>query len=43
MLIDEFTFQTDFLFYKKHTKCTFNLRWLDFPLNSKEEDEKSEK
>ena len=31
MLIDKFTFQTDFLFYKKHTKCTFNLRSLDFP------------
>ena len=26
MLIDKFTFQTDFLFYKKHTKCTLNLR-----------------
>ena len=31
MLIDKFTFQTDFLFYKKHTKCTLNLRSLDFP------------
>ena len=30
MLIDKFTFQTDFLFYKKHTICTLNLRWLDF-------------
>ena len=31
MLIEKFTFQTDFLFYKKHTKCTLNLRSLDFP------------
>ena len=31
MLIDKFTFQTDFLFYKKHTKCTLNLLSLDFP------------
>ena len=31
MLIDKFTFQTDLLFYKKHTKCTLNLRSLDFP------------
>ena len=31
MLIDKFTFQTDFLFYKKHTKCTLNLRSLDYP------------
>ena len=31
MLIGKFTFQTDFLFYKKHTKCTLNLRSLDFP------------
>ena len=32
MLIDKFTFQTDFLFYKKkHTKRTLNLRSLDFP------------
>ena len=31
MLIDKFTFQTDFFFYKKHTKCTLNLRLLDFP------------
>ena len=31
MLIDKFTFQTDFLFYKKHTKCTLNLFSLDFP------------
>ena len=31
MLIDKFKFQTDFLFYKKHTKCTLNLRSLDFP------------
>ena len=30
MLIDKFTFQTDFLFYKNHTKCTLNLRSLDF-------------
>ena len=39
MLIDKFTFQTDFLFYKKHTKCTLNLRSLDFPLadSSREE------
>ena len=27
----KFTFQTDFLFYKNHTKCTLNLRSLDFP------------
>ena len=31
MLIDKFTFQTDFLFYKKQTKCTLNLRSLDYP------------
>ena len=31
MLIDKFTFQTDFLFYKKHTICTLNIRSLDFP------------
>ena len=31
MLTDKFTFQTDFLFYKKHTKCTLNLRSLDYP------------
>ena len=31
VLTDKFTFQTDFLFYKKHTKCTLNLRSLDFP------------
>ena len=31
MLIDKFTFQTDFLFHKKHTKRTLNLRSLDFP------------
>ena len=30
MLINTFTFQTDFLFYKKHTKCTLNLCSLDF-------------
>ena len=30
MLIDKFTFQTDFLFYKKkHTKCALNLRSLE--------------
>ena len=31
MLIDKFTFQTDFLFNKKHTKCTLNLCSLDYP------------
>ena len=31
MLIEKFTFQTDFLVYKKHTKCTLNLRSLDYP------------
>ena len=31
MLIDKFTFQTDILFYKKHTKCTLNLRLRYFP------------
>ena len=32
MLIDKFTFQTAFLFYKKkHTKCTLRLRLLDVP------------
>ena len=31
MLIDKFTFHTDFLFDKKHTKCTIKLRSLDFP------------
>ena len=31
MLIDKFTFQIDFFFYKRHTKCTLNLRSLDFP------------
>ena len=30
MRIDKFTFQTDFLFYKKHTRCTLNLRSLDY-------------
>ena len=30
MLIDKFTFEIDFLFFKKHTKYTLNLRWLDF-------------
>ena len=44
MLIDKFTFQTDFLFYKKHTKCTLNLRSLDFPSadSSREENNTSE-
>ena len=31
MLIAKFTFQIDFLSYKKHTKCTLHLRSLDFP------------
>ena len=25
MLIDKFTFQTDFLFYKKHAKCQLSI------------------
>ena len=40
MLIDKFTFQTDFLFYKKHTKCTLNLRLLDFPSADSSREEK---
>ena len=41
MLIDKFTFQTDFLFYKKHTKCTLNLRSLDFPSADSSREENS--
>ena len=42
MLIDKFTFQTDFLFYKKHTKCTLNLRSLDFPSADSSREENSD-
>ena len=41
MLIDKFTFQTDFLFNKKHTKCTLNLRSLDFPSADSSREENS--
>ena len=43
MLIDKFTFQTDFLFYKKHSKCTLNLRSLDFPSADSSREENSDK
>ena len=42
MLIDKFTFQTDFLFYKKHTKCTSNLRSFDFPSADSSREENSD-
>ena len=42
MLIDKFTFQTDFLFYKKRTKCTLNLRSLDFPSADSSREENSD-
>ena len=42
MLIDKFIFQTDFLFYKKHTKCTLNLRSLDFPSADSSREENSD-
>ena len=43
MLIDKFTFQTDFLLYKKkHTKCTLNLRSLDFPPADSSREENSD-
>ena len=42
MLIDNFTFQTDCLFYKKHTKCTLNLRSLDFPSADSSREENSD-
>ena len=42
MLIDKFTFQTDFLFYKKHTKCALNLRSLDFPSGDSSHEENSD-
>ena len=42
MLIDKFTFQTDFLFYKKHTKCTSTLRSLDFPSADSSREENSD-
>ena len=42
MLIDKFTFQTDFLFYKKHTKCTLNLRSLDFSSADSSREENSD-
>ena len=42
MLIDNFPFQTDFLFYKKHTKCTLNLRSLDFPSADSSREENSD-
>ena len=42
MLIDKFTFQTDFLFYKKHTKCTLNLRSFDFPSADSSREENSD-
>ena len=31
MVIDKFTFQQTFSSIRKHTKCTLNLRLLDFP------------
>ena len=42
MLIDKFRFQTDFLFYKKHTKFTLNLRSLDFPSTDSSREENSD-
>ena len=42
MLIDKFTFQTDFLFYKKHAKCTLNLRSLDYPSADSSREENSD-
>ena len=43
MLIDKFTFQTDFLFYKKHTKCSLNFRSLDFASADSSREEKAVK
>ena len=42
MLIDKFTFQTDFLFYRKHTKCTVDLGSLDFPSADSSREESSD-
>ena len=42
MVIDKFTFQTDFLLYKKHTKCTLNPRSLDFPPADSSREENSD-
>ena len=42
MLIDKFTFPTDFLFYKNQTKCTLNLRSLDFPSADSSREENSD-
>ena len=42
MVIDKFAFQTDFLFYKKHTKCTLSLRSLDYPLADSSREENSD-
>ena len=42
MLIDNFAFQTDFLFYKKHRKCTLNLCSLDFPSADSSREENSD-
>ena len=42
MLIEKFTFRTDFFFYKKHTKCTLNLRSFDFPSTDSSLEENSD-